>query len=127
MPYELSFTAPVQAGDPAVYINDCCWGGDVIRDRLLPIISRRYGGVMTEQEDWGWFIWFREGQTKMAVDIFCDDIQARQFRVRLTSRQRKWLFLDRIVDTPQLDELRQSVVTCLSQWVGPVTSDRVTD
>ena len=82
---------------------------------------------MTEQEDWGWFIWFREGRTKLAVDIFCDDIHAGQFRVRLTSRQRKWLFVDRILDTTELDELRQSVVTHLSQWVGSVDCERVAD
>ena len=90
VPYQLSFTAAVTVTDGrSRYINDCCWGGDVIRNRLMPVVAERYQEVRTEQEDWGWFIWFRDGAIRLAVDIFCDDIPSGAFRVRLTSRRKK--------------------------------------
>ena len=55
-PYELSFTATVPVGDSSQYINPCCWGGDIIRDRLMSPLAAQYGEIRTGQEDWGWFI-----------------------------------------------------------------------
>lgn len=79
-------TTRLTAPDPDIYINDCCWGGDVIRDWLLSIISGTYQKVFTEQEDWGWLLWFQSGTARLAIDIFCDDIPNCKFRIRLTSR-----------------------------------------
>jgi hypothetical protein len=127
MPYELSFTQPVAIASREDYINDCCIGGDVVVDRLAPAIRERYADVDTGQEDWGWFIWFRRGPVRLAVDVFTDDPDTGAFRIRLTSRRRRWLWLDAVVDTPELDALRDLVSAELRLWTGrpvDVTHDR---
>jgi len=129
MPYEVSFTKRVPINDREDYINECCVGGDAVRDRLLPAVRARYGDVDTNQEDWGWFIWFRQGHVNLAIDIFTDDPDEGAFRIHLTSRTKRLLLFDQIVDTPELDELRALVVTDLSEWVGravqvaPISAD----
>jgi hypothetical protein len=40
------------------------------------------------------------------------------FRVRLTSRTKRLLFLDGVVDTPELEDLRALVASELASWVG---------
>jgi hypothetical protein len=118
MPYEVSFTKRVEVSDPDQYINECCYGGDVVSDQLLPILQRQYTEMQHEQEDWGWFLWFRRGRIRLAVDIFCDDPDQGTFRMHLTSRTPGSLFGDKIEDTPELDELRDTVVSRLTEWVG---------
>ena len=126
VPYELSFTASLtDHPDPSIYVNDCCWGGDVIRDRLLPVVSGRYQELFTEQEDWGWFLWFQDGATRLAIDIFCDDIPGRKFRIRLTSQRKRFLFLSAVTDTPELDRLRDVVVVEITRWAETPTVERV--
>ena len=61
MPYEVSFTKRVPIADREQYFNECCVGGDIVVDVLLPSVRARYEQVQTHQEDWGWFIWFRKG------------------------------------------------------------------
>jgi hypothetical protein len=124
VPYELSFTVPVTPADPGIYINDCCWGGDVIRDRLLPAVSSNYDRVRTFQEDWGWGIWFRDGLTRLSVDICCDDIANRKFRIRLTSCLARWFFFPTVIDTPELERLRELIVPEVTAWAGPPVVDR---
>ena len=127
MPYELSFTKPLDVPRSDDYINECCYGGDVISDELQPLVTARYGDVEANQEDWGWFLWFREGDVRLAIDIMCDDPAAGAFRVRLTSRKRGWLFT-KVVDTPELEELRSTVTARLTEWAGvPVSVERVDD
>lgn len=118
MPYEVSFTKRVPIKDREDYINDCCIGGDAVRDRLLPVVQARYGDVDTNQEDWGWFLWFRQGHVALAIDIFTDDPEQGVFRIHLTSRTRRLLVFDEILDTPELDELRDVVAADLTDWVG---------
>ena len=104
--------------DPERYFNDCCWGGDVVSDQLVPAVSERYGPVQANQEDWGWFLWFREGKVRLAIDIFCDDPGAGRFRIHLTARRRRLLLPDRVADTPELEGLRELVVGRLGAWLG---------
>ena len=127
MLYELSFTAPVQVTDPSVYINDCCWGGDVICDDLLPLVSAHYQSIESGQEDWGWFIWFREGDMVLAIDIACDNIAQRKFRVLLASWRKKRLLGRSMADTPQLERLQQIVSAHLMHWSGKVDVEQVND
>ena len=94
MPYEVSFTKRVPIRDRDDYINDCCVGGDAVRDRLLPAVQARYGEVDTNQEDWGWFIWFRKGHVSLAIDVFTDDPEEGVFRIHLTSRTKRLLVFD---------------------------------
>lgn len=115
MPYEIAFTKSVTILNREQYINECCTGGDVVASVLLPAIKARYTDIQHEQEDWGWFIWFRQADVKLAVDIFTDDADAGQFRIMLTSRKKKLLF-DKVADTPELDELRALVVAELETW-----------
>jgi hypothetical protein len=125
VPYELSFTRAVRIQDRDQYINECCVGGDVVRDELLPIVTARYEDVQTEQEDWGWFIWFRKGPVRLAIDIFTDDPDVGAFRIHLTSRTKRLLVFDRVTDTPELDELREAVTARLTVWAGHVRSEVV--
>lgn len=126
MPYELSFTKPVLLLDRDEYINECCVGGDKVVDRLLPAVRRHYGEVDTNQEDWGWFIWIARGAATLAVDVYTDDPERGEFRVRLTSRTRRLLFLQSEADTPDLESLRALVTAELEAWVGaPVAVEHV--
>src|SRR5258705_9353096 len=109
MPYELAFTKRIPIVDRARYINECCVGGDAVVERVLPAVRRRYVDVRTEQEDWGWFIWFRGTESRLAIDVFTDDPEAGTFRVHLTSPMRPLLFFTPVVDTPELAALRDPV------------------
>src|SRR5687768_16140774 len=115
MPYEVAFSKPIGISDREQYINDCCVGGDIVVDRLLPAIRQRYTGIQTNQEDWGWFIWFRKSGVRLAVDVFTDDPDTGAFRIRLTSTIKKLLF-EKVADTPELDELRALVESELRKW-----------
>jgi len=120
MPYEVSLTRRVEIVDREQYINDCCVGGDVVVNRLLPSVRARYTDVQTNQEDWGWFIWFRKGSVRLAIDVFTDDPDEGVFRVHLTSRTKRLLVLDTVVDTSELEELRALVASELAAWVEGV-------
>jgi hypothetical protein len=126
VPYEVSFTATLDPSDPSIYINPCCWAGDVISDRLIPVVEQRYQDVRSGQEDWGWFIWFRDGAIRLAVDIHCDEPTAGAFRVRLTSRRKK-LIGSEMIDTPELDRLREWVTSSIAAWARSVRTERVED
>jgi hypothetical protein len=41
VPYALSFTKPIGIRDREQYINECCVGGDIVRDALLPPLARK--------------------------------------------------------------------------------------
>lgn len=116
MPYELAFTKKVGAPDPDRYINECCVGGDMVAERLLPSIRERYEDVQFEQEDWGWFIWFRKGPVRLAVDIFCDNPEEGRYRIHLTSRKKKWLLFDAVENLSELEELKALVTQLLDAW-----------
>ena len=118
MPYELSFSKPIAVGDVSQYINDCCYGGDVVADLLIPTVKERFEDTQTNQEDWGWFIWFRRGSTLLAIDIFCDDAKTGAFRIHLTSRAKRWLLSDVVSDLPELEEVKGLVVSRLEEWLG---------
>ncbi len=116
MPYALSFSKKVEITDPDQYINDCCIGGDVVLDRLLPTLKEKYGDLQSNQEDWGWFAWFEDGQVKLAVDIFTDDHEAQQFQILLTSRRPRFILKDKVEDGSELEALRDLVVRELTEW-----------
>jgi hypothetical protein len=115
MPYEVTFTRRVPVLDREEYINECCVGGDAVVNHLLPQIESRYPDIETNQEDWGWFIWFRKGPVRLAVDVFTDDPDRGSFRLHLTSRVKR-LLVHSVVDTPELEELRTLVVSELAGW-----------
>ncbi len=126
MPYELSFVQPVQIVDREQYINDCCIGGDIVVDRLMPaVIAAGYTEIETQQEDWGWFIWFQAGDSHLAIDVFTDDGDSGEFRIRLTSRVKRRFFGHKEQDTPELEPLKALVVRELEAWTGkPVGVER---
>ena len=128
MPYALRFAKPVAITDPDQYINDCCIGGDRVLDRLLPALRQRYGDLQSNQEDWGWFAWFDDAGTKLAVDIFTNDHERGQFQIHLTSRRPRLILGDRIEDRPELDALRDLVVAELRSWpVSDLVIERVNE
>jgi len=106
MPYEVSFRKRVEPTGSAEYINECCIGGDIVSSWLRPAVESRYEQLEANQEDWGWFLWFRKGATRLAIDIFTDDPETGDFRMHLTSRRSKWIFRSEIVDSAELEELR---------------------
>ena len=116
MPYEISFSKILQITDRSAYINDCCVGGDVIMHRLLPAVRAGFGDVQANQEDWGWFIWFRSGRTSMAIDIVTDGADAGMFRLRLTARRKRLGLFDTVVDSPELEGVRRLVEGELAGW-----------
>ena len=118
MPYEIAFTRAVSIVDRDQYINECCVGGDVVVNQLLPAVRERYTDVQTNQEDWGWFIWFRDGNVRLAIDVFTDDPEKGAFRIHLTSRIKRFLIFDTVVDTLELEKLRALVTSELAAWAG---------
>ena len=118
MPYEVSFAKRVAVSDREQYINECCVGGDSVVNRLLPSVRAHYVDIQTNQEDWGWFIWFRKGRVKLAIDVFTEDSEQGLFRMHLTSRTRRLLLFDAVVDTSELEELRALVESELTAWIG---------
>ncbi len=126
MPYELIFAQRVTPPDPEEYLNPCCYGGDVVAAQLLPMVRSAYGEPEANQEDWGWFIWFRDGAVRLAIDIVCDDPDTGAFRLHLTSRRRRFLWSDAVVDTPELERLKERVVRAIQAWTGkPVGAQRL--
>jgi hypothetical protein len=116
VPYEITFVRRVLIAGPEQYINDCCVGGDLVVSQLLPSVRERYTDVRSDQEDWGWFIWFRQGGVRLAIDVFTMDAERGMFTAHLTSRTKRLLVLDTVVDTPELEELRALVTSQLSAW-----------
>lgn len=110
MPYELAFTKLVPIADRAQYFNECCVGGDVVMDQLLPMLRAKYEGIETNQEDWGWFAWFKDAGSNLAVDVFSDHPDAGEFRIHITSRAPRFLFGAKVMDTPELGRRRQPVL-----------------
>ena len=127
VPYELAFTKsfevscddPEARGPHAFYINDCCWGGDVVSNLLLPLVKADYERIQAGQEDWGWMIWFRKGDQRFQINIHCDVPKEGEFRIHLVAFRRKWL-RRRVADTPELEALRKAVVEKLHEWVSKV-------
>jgi hypothetical protein len=115
MPYEIAFTRQISITDRDQYINECCVGGDAVIDHLLPAVRERYEDIDTNQEDWGWFIWFKKGTVKLAIDVHTDDGDAGEFRIRLTSQTKRFLGYKE-ADVPELDELRELVEAELRRW-----------
>jgi hypothetical protein len=118
MPYEVTIARALPAIDRSTYIIECCVGGDVVAGRLLPAIRDRYGDVEWNQEDWGWFLWFREGDVRLAIDIFTDDADLGVFRIHLTSQRKRWLVFSDPADAPALEELRTLVWAELAAWAN---------
>lgn len=116
MPYIVSFVKPVAIVDREQYINDCCIGGDLVLEQLLPSLKERYGDVQSNQEDWGWFAWFEQSDVKLAVDVHTNNENAGEFQVHLTSRKQRLLLGAKIQDTPELEALRELVVSRLQSW-----------
>ncbi len=127
MPYELAFTKQISTEDLDIYINDCCFGGDVISEHLLPTIRTHYTDIQHEQEDWGWFLWFTCGPTKLAVDSFCDDSKAGAYRIHLTSQVKRTFFGYTISDTAELEELKGRLTGLLEGWIDGSLSEAVLD
>jgi hypothetical protein len=115
MPYEVAFTRQVPIRDREEYFNECCVGGDAVVDALLPAVRARYEDIQSNQEDWGWFIWFKKGGVKLAVDVHTDDGDAGEFRIRLTSRTKRLLGYKE-ADTPELGELLTLIESELGKW-----------
>ena len=123
MPYALTFLKPVAIVNREQYINECCVGGDVVLDQVLPALRTVYGDVQSNQEDWGWFAWFEQSGVKLAVDVFTNDPESGEFRILLTSRKPRILLGAKVEDTPELDTLRLLVVRDLEAW--PVAGLRI--
>jgi hypothetical protein len=117
MPYIVGFVKPLEVADPEQYINDCCIGGDIVLGQLLPALRERYGSdLQSNQEDWGWFAWFQESGVKLAVDVHTNDHNLGEFQLHLTSRRPRLILGAKVQDTPELEHLRELVVSQLRSW-----------
>lgn len=116
MPYTLTFSKQVAIADAGLYINDCCIGGDVVLDHVLPALREKYGDrLQSNQEDWGWFAGFEDGPIKLAVDISTGDDRS-QFQMLLTSRRPRFILSDKVEDGAELGALRELIVQRLTAW-----------
>lgn len=115
MAYEIELTALLTVPDPEIYINDCCWGGDVIRDRLVAGIATGYDHMETLQEDWGWYIWMRRGEQWSGVDIYCDNKQSGEFRIHISGWQARWLGRKHI-EGNDLEHIKDVTVNEIGKW-----------
>lgn len=117
MAYEIEFTTTVDVTDPEIYINDCCWGGDVVCDRLLPAVSSTglYENVKTGQEDWGWYIWMRQKTELTRIHIQCDDKEVGEFRIHIFSSKKRRL-LWKNIDTPDVERVQQVTISEIKKW-----------
>jgi hypothetical protein len=129
MPYIVSFVKPVAIAHREQYINDCCVGGDIVLGQLLPSLRERYGGdLQSNQEDWGWFAWFEQSGIKLAVDVHTNDGAAGEFQIHLTSRKPRLILGAKIQDTPELESLRELVLSRLQAWqVAGLEVERVNE
>ena len=127
MPYELTFTKALPPLNESDYINPCCMGGDLVVDRLLPIVQARYSDIQSNQEDWGWFIWMKAGEIKLAIDVHTDDEVAGTFRVHLTSSVNGRMWSERVQDTSELEDLRTVVESRLHGWADSSIETRCVD
>jgi hypothetical protein len=115
MPYEISFSKHVTISDREQYINECCVGGDIVVGWLLSAVRERYADVQTNQEDWGWFIWFHKGRINLEIDVFTDDPEGGLFRISYFAKEAVlWFYA--VVDTRELEELRRLVASELARW-----------
>lgn len=91
MPYEITFRKSLAVANETAYVNECCYGGDIVAEYLRRALSERFSVPEPFQEDWGWFLWFDDDKVRLAVDVFCDDPVVGDFRIHLTSRKkRRW-------------------------------------
>ena len=64
----------------------------------------------------------------LAVDVHTDDAQTGVFQIHLTSRRPRMLFGDKVEDTPELERLRELVVSRLESWnVAELKVERVNE
>ena len=117
MAYEISFTKSLKFGDTDQYINECCYGGDIVSDVLLPTIRKNYSSIKAFQEDWGWLIVFKSKKISMEIDIHCDYPKTGSFKVLLFANQKRFLKAA-VEDKVELDKLRDYVVGVLEEWTG---------
>jgi hypothetical protein len=115
MAYEIEFRAKFTVADPEVYINDCCWGGDVIRNKLLPVVRAGFRDVQTSQEDWGWFIWMKRGTKRISIDIFCDDKEGGTFRIRIAGSQKGWINR-KPLDDSEVESIKNMVINEIGKF-----------
>lgn len=128
MPYILSFVKPVEILDSEQYINDCCIGGDIVLQELLPSLGARYEDIQSNQEDWGWFAWFELSRIELAIDVHSNDARAGEFQIHLTARKPRFLLSDKVEDTPELEDLCKLVVSKLQAWgVAKLNVERVNE
>jgi hypothetical protein len=125
MPYEISITKSVVVANEDIYINDCCRGGDAVRDRLMPLVRGNFEDIRTAREDWGWFIWSRKGPLRLAIDMFTDDVKLGKFRIWLSSSRRKFLLFTSAEDMPELETLKTAVMSNLAEWDASPSVERV--
>lgn len=119
MPYEISFRKPLTIDEESIYVNDCCWGGDIVQQQLLPLIEEEYTDIKAAQEDWGWFIWFKKGELNLEVNIMTDSKEG-EFRIHVVAARVRFFGLSRRVgdDTPEVHALAEVVANRLREWAA---------
>ncbi len=98
----------------------------MVTEQLLPLV-KDYEKLIHCQEDWGWLIWFRKGNQRFEINIMCDAPEAGEFRIHLVAFRRDWLFRRVTFDTPELEALRDLVVSELRRWAGQVAVVKVNE
>jgi len=127
VPYRITFKKQLDITEPEQYINDCCVGGDLVLDHLLPSLRGPYQAVQADQEDWGWFAWFEQDGVKLSIDVHTEDAQTGEFVMLLTSSLPNRFFGSRIEDTPSLEVVKALVEEALAAWLVEALTVERTD
>jgi hypothetical protein len=100
-----------------------------VLQQLLPLLRKHYGDdLQAAQEDWGWYVWFKQSGVNLAIDVHTNDEQTGELQIHVTSRIPRLIFAAKIQDTPELDSLLKLILSSLETWpVAQLTVERVND
>ena len=110
----LDLNTPIEADPDTEYFNDCCIGGDRIAARVGEAVKDFPGELDHGQEDWGWFVWVREGKCTRMCNITTYDEDGVTFGVRIEGEEKKGWFRTRALTDEELDGWRAAIVGTLA-------------
>jgi hypothetical protein len=103
MPYRVTFIKPADA--------------QAVAARILPALRERFGNDLeAAARKWGCAIAFNDGAVAIAIDIVPEP--ESRHHIDLTSRTRRFAWLKRIADVPQLEEVKRIVAGEIAEWTG---------
>ncbi len=79
----LSITFKSRISASGSYINDCCYGGDVVVGWLEKLVIPGFSSVDSGGEDWGWYKWYHQKGQRFEVNVCCHDKEVGDYEIQL--------------------------------------------